>query len=365
MKVCIILVISSIVGTSSGISNPIENIKEITNTLPTFGFFKLDIEEKVLIKESDKGENYIFGSISDISIDTFENIYLLDSRQRKILKYDKEGRFIKTIGKVGQGPGEFVFPLKLFLDEKDNLYVNDQGRSIIVYDRDGNFKSFFKAKKPISDFYIDKDENIYTLTREFSESGVLKIFVKFDREGNELKKIAKFLEVDVKVIRRGGGGVMGGVKHPYSFDTFFCSLQGDYLCYGENSEYKLFIYDLEGNLKKIFSKEERSQSISAEEKEKLSRTEGVFIPPYRPFFKGILSDEKGRIWVIRTKSLLERDKTEKIEIFSKNGVYLYELELHFLPKIIRNGNIWVIDKDEEERTLIKKLRIKNYDTMKY
>lgn len=44
---------------------------------------------------------------------------------------------------------------------------------------------------------------------------------------------------------------------------------------------------------------------------------------------------------------------------------LYEVELPYFPKIIKDGNIWVIDRDEEDRTVIKKLIIKNYSSMKY
>jgi len=365
MRVIILLVIFSLVSTLLGISNPSEDIKEIENISPAFGTLKLELEEKIIIEESDKEGNYIFGTVSDIAIDSSESIYLLDFQLRKISKFDKEGRFVKTIGKVGQGPGEFSFPLKLFIDEKNNLYVNDQGRAIIIYDKDGNFKSILKLNKPISDFYVDEKNCIYTFTREFSESGILKVFVKIDKEGNELKRIADFLEVDVKVVRKGGGGVMGGIKHPYSFDAFFCPLKGEYLCYGENSKYRLFIYDLEGNLKKIFSKKEKKEPISSEERENLSKVSGTFIPPYRPFFKGILSDEKGRIWVIKTKPLLEKEKKERIDLFSKEGIFLYEIELPYPPRVIRNGNIWVIDRDEEERTIIKKLKIKNYNFLKY
>lgn len=328
-------------------------------------YLKLDLAEEIILKESETDQNYLFGGITDLSVDSFENFYILDSRLKRIIKYDKKGKFIKKIGREGQGPGEFIFPLKIFVDEKDNLYVNDQGRAIIVYDKDGDFKSLLRLKKPIGDFYVDKNGYIYTFTRDFSESGIVKLFVKMDKEGNIVKKIAEFLEADVKIKVSGGGGVMGGVKHPYSFDSFFCSIPGDFLCYGDNSKYKLFVYDLEGSLKSEISKEVKAQPITGAEKEKFSKSEDIVFPPYRPFFKGILSDEKGRIWVIRTKSILEKDKKEIADIFSKEGRYLYEVELPYFPKIIRDGNIWVIDRDEEDRTLIKKLIIKNYSSMKY
>lgn len=349
----------------SSLRDPGEKGGEIKNKSPLFGSLKLDMEEKFLIKESDTEEGYIWGMISDISIDSIGSIYLLDFPSKRILKYDKNGKFIKTIGRVGQGPGEFVQPLNLFIDEKDNLYVNNQGRALIVFDKDGAFKELLRLKVDVSKFYVDEKGYIYTFTREFLESGIIKILAKLDREGNIAKKIAEFVEMDLKVIRAERGGVMGSVKHPYSPDIFFCPVLEGLLCYGENSNYKFSICDFEGNLKLAFSKEEKIQSITSKEKDKFSKQEGVVFPPHRPFFKSILSDEKGRIWVIRVKSILEKDKTENIDIFSKDGRYLYEAELPYLPRIIRDGCIWVIDRDEEDKTAIKKLVIKNYNSMKY
>lgn len=330
-----------------------------------FGYLKLDLDEKDVLRESETDQNYIFGNIFEISINSVGDIYLLDIGLKRIIRYNKEGKFIQNIGKVGQGPGEFIFPLKIFTDERDNIYVNDRGRTIIVYDRDGNFQRFYRAKKTIGDFYVDRDGYIYSFTHDFSGSGVVKVLVKMDKEGNIIKKFAEFLETDVKVRTNGRGVVMGGVKHPYSFDSFFCYLPDNLLCYGENSKYRLLIYDLEGNLKNEISKEEKAQPITGEERKRISIKKDIVIPSYRPFFSGILSDEKGRIWVIRTKSVLEKGKEQVLDIFSKDGNYLYQVELPYLPKIIRNGNIWVIHRDKEDRTVIKRLKIKNYSSMKY
>jgi len=70
-------------------------------------------------------DNYIFFSISDVEIDKRGNIYISDTKQSSISKYDKEGKFIKRVGKYGQGPTDFGnrgLKMKLY---KNNLYVND------------------------------------------------------------------------------------------------------------------------------------------------------------------------------------------------------------------------------------------------
>lgn len=54
-----------------------------------------------------KRNSYLF--IADCSIDTHENFWILDEKDCKIKKYDKNG---KEIGRKGRGPGEFVLPEK-------------------------------------------------------------------------------------------------------------------------------------------------------------------------------------------------------------------------------------------------------------
>lgn len=38
-----------------------------------------------------------------------------------------------------------------------------------------------------------------------------------------------------------GGGVVGGIIHPYSSSCFFTPVENSYLCFGENTNYKLFL----------------------------------------------------------------------------------------------------------------------------
>ncbi|MEO8441955.1 MAG: 6-bladed beta-propeller [Betaproteobacteria bacterium] len=49
------------------------------------------------------------------------------------------GKFIKTWGKKGSGPGEFDMPHGLAIDSSGRLFVADRGNSRIqIFDLDGN-----------------------------------------------------------------------------------------------------------------------------------------------------------------------------------------------------------------------------------
>jgi len=58
----------------------------------------------------------------------------------RISKFDKSGKFIKSFGKLGSGPGEFKLPHDITLDPHGRLFVADRGNMRVqILDQDGKF----------------------------------------------------------------------------------------------------------------------------------------------------------------------------------------------------------------------------------
>ena len=75
----------------------------------------------------------------------------------RIMKFDKSGKFIKTWGRKGMGPGEFDVLHTLAFDSRGRLFVGDrQNNRIQIFDQDGRFiAQWFQFGRP-SGMYIDK-----------------------------------------------------------------------------------------------------------------------------------------------------------------------------------------------------------------
>lgn len=84
-----------------------------------------------------------FNRPTDIAFDAQENMFISDAyTNARIVKLDKTGRFVKTWGSKGGGPGQFNMPNSVAVDASGNVYVADLGnRRIQVFDNDGNFKT--------------------------------------------------------------------------------------------------------------------------------------------------------------------------------------------------------------------------------
>jgi streptogramin lyase len=87
----------------------------------------------------------------------------------RILKFSKDGKFIKSMGKKGSGPGEFNGPHALAFDSKGRLVVGDRGNNRIqIVDQDGKFISETAEFGRPSGVWVDQNDVLYVAD---SESG--------------------------------------------------------------------------------------------------------------------------------------------------------------------------------------------------
>ena len=59
---------------------------------------------------------------TDVAIDSLGNIFVVDSFNNRIQKFDQNGNFIMKFGKSGSGDGEFASPLELAIDSSGNIF---------------------------------------------------------------------------------------------------------------------------------------------------------------------------------------------------------------------------------------------------
>ncbi len=72
------------------------------------------------------------------------NLYVLDSKDHGIKKFDQNGQFLLQFGRHGQGPGEFQLPMAVGIAGRDRLIVQGMDSSFQIFDFEGRFVDRFQ-----------------------------------------------------------------------------------------------------------------------------------------------------------------------------------------------------------------------------
>lgn len=134
--------------------------------------FKFSLEGKILMTLGKAGVTGTgpdtFNGPSDVVIGNNGDIFVADGHgentNARIVKFSKDGKFIKAWGKKGSGPSEFDTPHSIVLDSRGRLFVADRGNSRIqIFDQDGNFIGQWKQFGRPSGLFISKDDTLYSV----------------------------------------------------------------------------------------------------------------------------------------------------------------------------------------------------------
>ena len=110
--------------------------------------FKFSPEGKLLMTLGKKGvigENEsqdAFNGVADLVIARNGDIFIADgeSTNTRVVKYSKDGKFIKWWGGKGTEPGKFDEPHSIAIDAQGRLYVGDRrNKRVQIFDQDGKF----------------------------------------------------------------------------------------------------------------------------------------------------------------------------------------------------------------------------------
>lgn len=351
---------------------------------PLYGEITLELE-KVRAIGDEKDENAAFFQTICFMIDDEENFIVVDGGNRLVKKFDKNGKFLQTIGRTGQGPGEYEYPRWADRDAQGNLYILG-GSKIQVFDAYGKFKKSFPVILIELSFFLTGDNNILTSTTTMKSSVEewIQEIVLLDENGVKIKSIKSCPSFMRNQIYVNAGGVTQGIQVNWDYSPWlFLSPSGSgRAIYARSDEYRIYFLDGTGKVTSIIEKDEPAIAITGKEKdniisEAIESAEKYFkVKPdrskvetaahfgkIRPYISSVVSDDEGNIYVVRRKSVLDKSKTGEIDFFDREGRCLYRMIFPFKLRIIdliRKGYVYRAETDPESGYIrIVQYRIKN------
>lgn len=110
----------------------------------------------------------------DVAVDDSGNIYVADSNNNRIQKFDSAGVYLDQWGTAGSADGEFSHPYDIELGPDDKLYVGDSlNHRVQIFDLSKNFLNKVSSTGETGDSYIAANGDIYV--PDF-DNDVIRIF---------------------------------------------------------------------------------------------------------------------------------------------------------------------------------------------
>jgi sugar lactone lactonase YvrE len=139
--------------------------------------FKFSPEGKVLMTLGKAGvasaEPGQFDEPTDVLVAPNGDIFVTEGHtggtagNDRVSKFSKDGKFIKSWGKKGSGPGEFNSPHTLAMDSRGRLFVGDRSNNRIqIFDQDGRYLDTWMQFGRPSGITILKDDTMYVADSE-------------------------------------------------------------------------------------------------------------------------------------------------------------------------------------------------------
>ena len=93
----------------------------------------------------------MFRQVTDVTWDAAGNTYISDGYiNSRVAKVDKDGKWLKSWGEPGDGPGQFNTPHSIAADAQGNIYVADRGNGRIqVFDGEGKLLRIMTIDVPV------------------------------------------------------------------------------------------------------------------------------------------------------------------------------------------------------------------------
>jgi hypothetical protein len=271
---------------------------------------KLELERDLRVSETD---SFYFGSIIDVAVDSDGNAYALDGDAGHIKVIGPKGGLRDSLGRTGQGPGEFQQPREIVVARGDSLYVLDPRSSrISVFGPSGRFARGVQLEyQGFAEHLMVPDSHSgfllpYTSRPPPDAAGKGSTFIcRVTPSGTVADTVLTATPREVKPIQKEEFSVFFSI--PFGEQPYVALGPKDQIHFGRNDSLRVSSYSLAGSLTAHSTLSFDPVPVTAEErKERLERFPDEdrasirdALPDTKPAFNHFLVDDAGRYWVGR------------------------------------------------------------------
>jgi hypothetical protein len=264
------------------------------------------------------GDDYLFGQLNALAVDSAGRIYALDGQVPALRVYGADGRYVRTIGRAGEGPGEYTQPdpngLAVLPDGR--ILLHDPGNArITVYSPEGETLDEWPMRGGMwTDYplFTDAGGQVYAYVWNPRQRSGGAALLELSPEGTPLDTLAlPTWEYEAPTISARSGGSSQTWNVPFSPTRQWTWSPDGYFVGGLSTRYVIDVFRPGGSVLRI-ERQTEPVPVAAGEKaaqehrvrqamqrmEPSWRWNGPPIRDAKPPFRRIHAAHDGRIWVL-------------------------------------------------------------------
>jgi hypothetical protein len=335
----------------------IQGIKTVMNPdYPRDGLFTYRMADVITLgREGEPNDGILFFPYI-IRVDPIGNIYVLDAEDVNIKIYDRNGRWIRNVGRRGQGPGEYTNLSDFDVSIDGRIFILDtQQHCMLILKPDGTFDSRILLKGSCLRLKVDSigqvylQQNISFIRKGDHGSYEMEMILKrIDSRGKNLFEYGKFPYSKVvwgpKKTERGIRIVSHRSREAHS--TVWIVGKEDQLFVGYSGNYLITVFDRKG--KPLFRFGREFNQV----KHPLFNPDLAHPRHYPAFYSRYLFiDDEGNLWL---KQYDENEKTDHLyDVFSRDGIFIRQAVVPERIFLYQNGKAYTIVESESGEYVAK------------
>jgi hypothetical protein len=353
----------------------------------TYKSGKVRLVQELMLDEKNLPKDVLLVGPAGIVCDPRGNVYVLDLSDNNIKKFDASGKFLKVIGRKGQGPGEFNMPTLLTF-AKDKIVVYDMGnRRLCAFGTGGEF---IKAEN--GTLYSGMIWGLKALPS--GEIAVETEKIYFNEPNKRQDRFLEILTPELKpekaifsqpVLRNKYIRVQSrltNIPQPFCPDVYWdVSPAGD-IVVGFSAKYEINIFSGDGKQLATFSHPFDPVKVTAEDEKSFFDNMGTTteagitrgapdyiiknttFPKFKPAFHALVVDSDGNI-LVQTYSKNVDEMNRYFDAFDSRGNFIARVHVEGRtefpgywqrPKFV-DGGVWFTKYDSDGLPQVVKCRI--------
>jgi len=315
----------------------------------------LTLKEEMAIGGAASREPYSLAAVRSLAVDDTGTIFVLDEKDIVIKVFDKSGKYLKSFGQKGQGPGDLNSPSRITFDRTKRLLVVRNGPlGLSIFGRDGAFLKTIATEdiKASHNAVFDTRGRLYmNRIRVQDMEHRWDVLERYDSEMT--------MAVELKSIPIGSPYNVVAPMVAWTID------RKDNIIFGYPQKYEIEIIDSQGKTTKKIQRDYDPVEVGPEVKERNEKAlkelrlppeivSKIFLSKYHSAYTNFLIDDDNRLFVANWK---QKGRDYFYDVFDEDGRYLVEVLLPYKSILFEGGKLYTSEADLEDYPVVKRYTV--------